>query len=310
MMMIRAAVSLSSYLDHYRGSQLRLADGTREQMAIAVRLFDRHVGRPVLLAELTESLLVGFLAEYSGRVGPSTVNSKRRSILTLWTQAARDGLIPAPDRLRVPRAREYRRAPEAWTVDEVSRLIRTAASVRGQIGRVTRGLWWSTLLRTLWETSSRVSALLSVRPLDCHLEERYLLVRAEFTKQGIDQVYWISADCVEAVSRVYDPHAARIWDWPFTDRHFFKTLRQIVEAAGLRADKRLAMQLSHKLRRSNLSHVAANGGLELARQQAGHASAQTTLRHYIDPTIARQRSAVDVLPKLDLSEDEPQLRLF
>ncbi len=38
-MMIRASLTLSSYLSGYRGSQLRIADGTRQQMAIAVKLF-------------------------------------------------------------------------------------------------------------------------------------------------------------------------------------------------------------------------------------------------------------------------------
>jgi integrase len=277
-------------------------------MAIAVRLFDRHVGRPVLVAELTESMLVDFLAEYSRRVSPATVNAKRRSLLALWTQAARDGLIPAPDRLRVPKARELRRIPEAWTVEEVSRLVATAMSMKGLVGRVDKSVWWPSLLRSLWETSSRVSAMLSVRPLDCHLDERYLLVRAEHTKQGIDQVYWITSDCADAVSRVYNPHVAHVWEWPFTSRHFYQSLRQIVEAAGLKADKRLAMQLSHKLRRSNLSYTAKNGGIQLAQMQAGHSSPQMTIRHYIDPRIARQQSAVDVLPKLILPDE--QRRLF
>ena len=189
----------------------------------------------------------------------------------------------------------------------MSRLIRTAGSMTGDVGQIPRAVWWSTLLRVLWETSSRVSALLSVRPLDCHLDEKYLLVRAEHTKTGIDTIYWISADCADAVSRIYDPHSSQVWPWPFTSRHFFKTFRQIIEAAGLHADKKLAMQLSHKLRRSNLSYTAANGGIELAQLQAGHASAHTTLRHYIDPRIARQRSAVDVLPKLDLPDEQGRL---
>jgi len=37
--MIRASKTLAQFLEGYRGSQLRIADGTREQMAIAVRLF-------------------------------------------------------------------------------------------------------------------------------------------------------------------------------------------------------------------------------------------------------------------------------
>ena len=61
--MISASLTLSEYLRSYRGSQLRIADSTREQMDIAVRQFGRHVGHPVLIAELTESLLLDFLSE-------------------------------------------------------------------------------------------------------------------------------------------------------------------------------------------------------------------------------------------------------
>ena len=308
--MIRASKTLAQFLEGYRGSQLRIADGTREQMAIAVRLFDRHVGHPVLLLELTETLLVDFLADYSTRVSAATVNAKRRSILALWTEAARHQLVPAPDRLRVPKAREPRRIPEAWTVEEVSRLVRTARSMRGRdIGRISRGRWFSSLIRVLWESSSRVSAMLSIRPLDCHLDERYLIVRAEQTKTGMDQLYWLSTGCTDAIAEIYDPHAAAIWDWPYSKRQFFKTFRSIAEGAGLRSDPTLAMQLSHKLRRSALTQVAMSSGLDRAREQAGHSSAAMTRRHYIDPRLLRDRSAVDALPQLEL-DDDPQLRLF
>ena len=84
---------------------------------------------------------------------------------------------------------------------------------------------------------------------------------------------------------------------------------RIAEGAGLRSDPTLAMQLSHKLRRSALTQVAMSSGLDRAREQAGHSSAAMTRRHYIDPRLLRDRSAVDALPQLEL-DDDPQLRLF
>jgi hypothetical protein len=37
--------------------------------------------------------------------------------------------------------------------------------------------------------------------------------------------------------------------------------------------------------------------LDKSQRQAGHADYATTLKHYIDPRIARGRSAADVLPE-------------
>jgi integrase len=72
-------------------------------------------------------------------------------------------------------------------------------------------------------------------------------------------------------------------------------MREIVAEAGIRQPAG-GRQLFHRLRRTTLSLCAAVDP-SVAQRQAGHANYATTLKHYIDPRIARGRSAADVLPE-------------
>jgi integrase len=76
-----------------------------------------------------------------------------------------------------------------------------------------------------------------------------------------------------------------IWPWPHHRRTLFLRFRELVEAAGLPCP-RTGHQLFHRLRRTMLSYCAAVS-LPIAQQQAGHTTAAMTLRHYVDPSIAR-----------------------
>ncbi len=123
----------------------------------------------------------------------------------------------------------------------------------------------------------------------------------------MDRYYPLGDQATAAIAGHFCPHRDQVFPWPYTRRQLYYKFRRIVTSAGLKSRK--SMGLFHQLRRSNLSYTAACGGIELAQQQAGHASPATTRASYIDPRIAKQRSAVDVLPELNLSGDK-QLRLF
>ena len=303
--MIRASKTLKEYLADYRGSQLRIKESTREQMAVGLRLFDRHVGHPVLICELTETIAVDWLSQYAATVSPRTVNSKRQAILTLWESAAMAGLCEPPNRKLVPRAKEFRRIPLAWTVTEIERLVGISQTVRGQVEGIPKRKFWPSLILAVWNTGARIGNLLSARTVDCNLAEQYIVLRAESHKSGCDQFFRLTDQAVAAIASHFSPRRELIWPWPWHRRQIWEQFKKIVLAAGLMPNA--SMGLFHKLRCSNLSYTAANGGLEMARQQAGHASAQTTLRHYIDPRIARRPSAIDVLPRLDLPEEQGRL---
>ncbi|MBC7077213.1 MAG: hypothetical protein H5T92_02720, partial [Synergistales bacterium] len=61
-------------------------------------------------------------------------------------------------------------------------------------------------------------------------------------------------------------------------------LRRIVDRAGIPAPKTLHGQLFQKMRRTCITWTAVYD-LNTATRVAGHASPQTTIRHYVDPRM-------------------------
>ncbi len=285
----------------YLPTRIGMAANSAEQLAVAVRIYNVPVG------DLDEIELARRLSVYCQSHSPATTNSKRRAILTLWNAAAANGLCRPADRNKIPRAREYRRTPLAWTKAEVERLVAHCRRLSGRHGDVPQAAFWASIVLFIWDTGARIGATLASQPTDCNLSERYLILRAEHSKTGVDRLHWLSDKTVAAIAGHLCPRRSLIWPWPHHRRTLYRHFRYIVEDAGLQAET--TMGLFHKLRRTNLSYTAAGGGLGLAQQQAGHASPATTQKHYIDPRIAHQRSAIDVLPKLNLSGDK-QLSLF
>lgn len=288
--------------DAYLPTRIGMKATSAQQLRLAAVLYD------VPLSSLSETALSRVLAEYCQTHSPATTNSKRGSILTLWAAAAIAGLCNAPDRRLVPRAREYKRIPRAWTQIEIERLLAVAGSVRGEIDGIPKRLYWPSLVLAIWNTSERIGSLLSARTDDCNLGERYLILRAETDKSGSDRYHPLLQSTAAAIASHYRPGRQRVWPWPWHRRQIWVQFKRIVLAAGLQPDP--SMGLFHKIRRTSISYTAANGGIEMAQAQAGHASATTTRRHYIDPRIAQQRTAIDVLPVLKLPHSDPQMRLF
>lgn len=276
------------------------------QFEVAIRRFQAWTGHPIGIAELTDEMLCNFLAarQQAGR-SAATINSNRSKLLSLWNCAWRKRLHPEQPR-DVPRRREPQRTPQAWTDEEVSRLVDYTFRLNGTIDGLQRRYYWSSLILVIWNTAARVGAVRGVTPDRCDLSGGFIHLRAEEQKQNADQLFRLSESTVKTIRRIYDTSRPLIWPWPYCHRQFWVHFRRLVERAGLTAGK--THDLFHKLRRSSLSYVAAHD-LELARQQAGHSTSRLTLRSYIDPRIAHQRSGVDVLPKLRLSDDR-QLRLF
>ena len=147
-------------------------------------------------------------------------------------------------------------------------------------------------------TGCRVSALRATRSRDCDLRAKTIIVRAEHQKTNRDQMLPLSGQAAELIARHYDRRRDLVWPWPHSRSWFWKRFRQIVEAAEIPTDMD-GMGLFQRLRRSNLSYIARHD-VALAVAQAGHSSERITRRHYLDPRIVPQVSAVHLLPELSL----------
>lgn len=294
--------NLSDLLAAYVASRVGLRESSAGQMRATITRFEKWAGKTLCVRDLTSADFIrAFMNEYLKTRAASTVNTKRRYLLTIWRFAYRRGITPHPpaDSYFLPHAPEPRRIPDAWTIDEFGHLVSVSKRVPGWVGQVLRRRWWPAVLLTVYDTSARITSLLSVETADCNLTDGWLIVRAEYSKTWTDKVYFLSPQTIDAIKAMYDPSRRLLFEWPHCRRTLWVHCRKIVELAGLRSSKR-GMSLFHKIRRTSLSYCAATS-LSLAQQQAGHADPRLTMKHYIDPRIARQQTAVDVIPRPDLN---------
>ena len=223
---------------------------------------------------------------------PATVNKYRRHLLAIFRHAHRQGVLPrVPE---VPTVPEPGRLPEAWTVADVERILSEARREEGMIGNVPAWLWWPSLLRCLYDTGSRISALLQTRPQDLSMADRWIVIRGDVTKTKRPEFHSLSDGTIAAIAPIYSVDAEHIWPWPWTPKRIYPRFRRILQRAGVRYGRDRG-GLFHKMRKTSASLIAANGGDP--QQHLGHGSASVTWDHYVDPRIAG-RGQLGFLPTL------------
>ena len=292
----RPHTSLLDFLYNvYVPSRLDLSPDGVCQLEIVINQFNRYAGNPQI-GQLTDEMVCGFLRHCLDKgLSPSTVNSKRSKIVALWNCAWRKRMHKDQPR-DIPRLREHVKVPKAWTAEEVQCLVTHTGSLDGVIGWLPASWFWTTLVLATWETGLRIGALLKTRNADFRLEIPAIVARAQSQKTGVGQFCPITESTSAAIAEQLDFPRQRVWPWPYCQRSFYIKFRRIVEGAGLHASYD-GHDLFHKLRRSHLSYIARKS-LETARRQAGHTNAAITLRHYIDPRIADEQAAVELLPAI------------
>jgi integrase len=198
--------------------------------------------------------------------------------------------------LSLPRSRKIRHAPQAYTVEEVSRLIQRAGRRQGDIGGQPAAWFWQTLIRAAWETAERIGALLALKWADVDVDAKCLLFRAETRKgRSEDLQRGISDALAEQLRSHAKEPGERVWNWDREHTSLWPSMRILCRSAGVRGTG------FHKLRKASASYVALAGGD--ATEHLGHASPDITRQHYLDPRITAPKRAVDYLPPLDLGEE-------
>jgi len=275
-------ITLSRYLDTvYVPSQLDLSPGTVEQFRVAIRLLDRWAGRPQTLHDLSEEHIRSFLHDYyaTGK-SPATVNKKRSLLLTLSNHAHEEGFLDRPPRARrIPQARECPPLPEAWTAQEVGRLL---AAV-GEIYRDWRGIYFRALILLLYDTGARLSEMLSVRPDKISLDERMIVLWG--SKTGTMRLARIHTDTVSACRALLSLERAPPGQPPFSSPWDRTWLRELFKRAARHAGLRVGRGrggVFHKLRRTSGSLIEANGGD--GSRHLGN-SRWVFEKHYRDPRL-------------------------
>jgi integrase len=278
------------FSDFYRPLRLRgRSPNTSRLYGCTLRSFSRWLNYTATTEDLSELLLSRYLEHRAATRSAYTAEKERSQLCALWRFAADRRIVDT--RPEVPPTPLPERVPQAWSIDQLQALMRSAAATRGSVGSVPAGVWFPALISVLWETAERIGAILECVADD--LTPPILLVRAEYRKGGKrDQPHRLSAATCELVWKARGEK--RLLEWPQNRGHLWKRYAEIVARAGLGHGRRLAF---HQLRRSAASHYAALGGD--AVKLLDHSSPRITNRWYIDRRITdRGPQACDVLPRI------------
>lgn len=265
------------------------------------------LGRPAEVGDLTDSNLRGLLhyLRTKREQSPITANGSWRCLCTLWRWANRHQLIgtwPGGEPLHVPK-----RAPKAWTLDELRQLVTAAARANGSIYGLPARLWWLALLGVLIDSGARFGELRAMQ-WEWITKDGWVHVPAEHVKgMKADRVYGLMTDTLAAledlrrVSSIGGPARGPVFRISGHESRYYQHWDALLECAGLpksRGNK------THKFRRTFASWLASAG--ESATAALGHESPAVTIASYIDPTIAARRYA-EKMPfrLLSLIKEEP-----
>ena len=271
-------------MEFYLPSRIELSRDYARFLSAVCADFSAWLNRPATIDDLTEANVCRYLGQYRQRWSASSTNNRRAALRMLHNEAT-------GGHLQIRKLKCAPDPPVAWTIEEVARLLEASVAMHGRIAGVPAGRWWFSLLLTIYWTACRIGSLLAVESQH-YRRGKGLLVRKQ--KNRIPQFHPLPLSCCEAIDATWPTARRLLWPWDQAPKKIFGHMRWIVETSGI-DDRPGGRMLFHRLRRTSISYCAAVDPA-IAQRTAGHADYATTLRSYVDPLIAHQRTAADVLP--------------
>src|SRR5262245_54360085 len=292
--------SLLEFLEGvYLPSHLGMAASSVEQLTISVMLFSTIIGRTIKLADLNDGSVIEFLQLYR-KTGKSekTVNNKRGDMLAIWRWAHKKEYVNEGPR-DVPKLRERRRCPRAWSLEEFCGIVSSARLLRGHVGIWPTADWFEALLLTCYSTAPRISAVMALKTADVNLDTGILFLLEP--KTGIEAPHRLIPQCVDALRRIWGDGRRKLVfeDWPY-DRNqpswkaLNNLLKKCIDLAGARDIGRF-----HAIRKTALTLIYDRDRYA-AQKMGGHSDIKLTEKHYIDQSKLTQSLPGDLLPRLSL----------
>jgi integrase len=280
----------------------RLDPKTAAHYSMLADRLDRFFGRPASTSDLDDLAVSRYLRWRTDTLGfrgrlPSaaTVRKDQNMIQAAWRYAARKriaaefpDLAPVKVPKRIPTGRAY-------TIDDVSKLVRRARRRFGRTGGLPSSWWWSTLIYAAVTTGERFHALSMVRWNDVDLERRRIVFRGENRKgQTRDIERQITAELADMLTQQRRGPSDLVWPWDRRSRSQWASLQVLCRTAGVQ------YRGFHGFRRTAASYAALMGGRAAATRLLDH-SDPNLQAVYVDPLICpSEDDSCSALPPLDL----------
>tara|TARA_R100000654_G_scaffold73680_1_gene106772 strand:- start:109 stop:993 length:885 start_codon:yes stop_codon:yes gene_type:complete len=257
----------------------------------SVKSFSVFLGRDANLDDLNELDVARYLAYRSQHCSPATVAKDRAQLRALWEFACRRELKsewPTIRSIRVPLP-----LPDAWTIEEFSRLLFTVQNERGLIAGIPKRLYWKALLLVCYDTAERIGSVMKVRVAD--VSSNSILFRAEHRKNKTrDIIRGLGLDTHNTIHAIRFPERELLFPFPYKNiNYIYRLFGDILKRAGLPSNRRTKF---HKIRRTSASfyEAAAPGS---AQKLLDHSNPKTTER-YLDPRVTGGFSDPNLIPRV------------
>lgn len=195
-----------------------IRSATADQLTYAARALERHHGGTVDTMQLSSVLLNGWIsARLAADIARKTVAVQRTAIMSLWKEAARQGIAPPLAEVRLVRV--PRTIPQAWLPVEFTAILAAIDSLPGAFPcGVPRRLLIKALALVGYYSGLRPSDLLALRSIDV-LADSTLVVRQSKTDEPItivipdDAMAAILATRPDTRERVFPLSRKSMWFW-------------------------------------------------------------------------------------------------
>lgn len=286
-----ATMTLSVLFEHHYRMQRLIgkSNSTVRLYRQAVRNYSKWLQREAMVGDLCTATFTECIDSMCTETDLSvaTVVREAKRLLALWRFAARKRWVSEFPEIYLPEA--PRRVPDAFTPEQLSRLLRACEAQQGTVGEVPAGLYWSALVLVIYDTGERISAVMETDR--SQLVGEWLTVRGEHRKgKRRDKRYKLRAVTVERLNAY---QSKKLFGWPKHQTYLWLQFGKILEQAGLPNDRRNKF---HKIRRTVASHFEAAGGN--ATELLDHESRKTTQEGYLDPSVIQHSMPADLLPDI------------
>lgn len=205
----------------------------RRSLELSVACFGRFVGRAAVLADLTAATINRYLVQLGERgLARSTIRGERSRLLSLWRDAFDREMVDAPP-LRVRKIAVSSRPVEAWTKDEIERLLAVAAGLRGRFKNrwlMAKADFARALILCAYDSGARLGDL--ERWTFADLRDDGLIFWTQH-KTGKPQTAILYPETLAACRRLRHPSRPTIFGGVLGRRYFYRWVKEIVAAAGL-----------------------------------------------------------------------------
>jgi integrase len=240
----------------------------------SIRLFGDTLKRPATLKDLDDLTVSRHLQRlHLQGYSPHSINKERDQLLAIWRLAARKKLVDEfPEVQRLPAPRNI---PQAWTLDEIGRLISAAENQPGEYYGVPAGLWWAARITLCYATGERTTAIGLAKWSDLRNSVIEFPPENRKGKQS-PNIVELPAYAMKRLGKIRTPSRDLIFPWPYGETYQYHVFSQINRRAGLPDGSKHKF---HCLRRTHATQLKIAGGDPST--SLGHSNPATTAR-YID----------------------------